>query len=56
MRALPFFSDQFVHLGTGRMAFERAGLAVEPPQRAEFLVTSELRLLNSRLPHLDPEP
>ena len=35
------------------MALERAGLVVEPPQCAELLVASELRLLNRRLPHLD---
>ena len=49
MRVLKFIGDQLSDRGTGRNAFEHAGLSIEPLKRAEFFVATKPGLLYGRL-------
>ena len=53
MRAPELFHNEFLDGWTGGMPFELTGLLVQPPERAKFFITAELRFLHGRLQHVD---
>ena len=53
MRATKLFRNEFLDGWTVGVPFELPGLLVQPPQRAKFFITAELRFLHGRFEHLD---
>ena len=53
VRVPPLLRDQRLDRGTAGAALKPAGLIIETLQRAQFLLSSQPRLLNRRLQHLD---
>jgi hypothetical protein len=51
MRPLSFLRDQLVNGGTRSVSIEQSGLFIEPPERAQFLLPSELCRMNGGFQH-----
>jgi len=53
MRATKLFRNEFLYRWTSGVSLELTGLLVQPPQRANFFITAELRFLHGRFEQLD---
>jgi len=47
----PFFRDQLLDGRTRSISLDQAGLLIQPPERAELLLSSEFRCINGGLQH-----